>query len=97
MRRYGSAFLLGAVALASPAQVAVSIDIGTKYQTIEGFGYEPNFSPWKERSGAFMVEVDLDTTGVYISRTAGGVRRIVGMRCTARAATGCNMVPAEDN
>jgi len=56
-----------AFTLTISAQVSISLDQATLYQTIEGFGYEPNYLPWKVRSGPFMVDVDPDTTGVYDS------------------------------
>jgi len=58
---------LCAAALTVSAQVTVSLDRSTLYQTVEGFGYEPNFKPWKEKSGPFLVDVDPETTGVFDS------------------------------
>jgi len=53
------------------AQVQVSVDKGTRYQIIEGFGAsitaEYVIRPWKVRQGPFAVDIDLDSVGFYDS------------------------------
>ncbi len=43
----------------------VNIDAGTRYQTIEGFGFYPNSKGWTSQNGPFPVDVDLDSIGFY--------------------------------
>jgi len=60
--------LVAVSAIDSPAQVTVSVNRGTRFQTIEGFGASGvGFGPWKERSGPFYVDVNLDTVPLYDS------------------------------
>ncbi len=47
--------------------VSVSIDKGTRYQTIEGMGAFMSIAPWKYRSGPFYMTVDLDQEAFYDS------------------------------
>ncbi len=61
------AFILATVAVSSAQGVDISVDRGRKYQIIEGFGFYPNIAPWKVRQGPFMVDVNLDSTGIYDS------------------------------
>jgi len=62
------------------AQVTVSVNEGERYQTIEGFGAcGMDLQAWKERSGPFLVDVNLDSVGFYdtvISRLGATMLRI---------------------
>ncbi|MBD3239234.1 MAG: hypothetical protein GF331_01510 [Chitinivibrionales bacterium] len=56
--------LLGATVLSA---ATVSIDLSTRYQTIEGFGAFMHISPWREKQGPFYYDVDLDAVHIYDS------------------------------
>jgi len=56
-----------ALSIVSPAQVNVTVNLATQYQTIEGFGAYMAMSPWKVKSGPFYVDVNLDAVGFYDS------------------------------
>jgi hypothetical protein len=69
-RAAGAAGLLSAIWTAlffSAFAVDISVDPGTRYQRMEGFGVLGKLTPWKVRQGAFLVDVDLDSVGIYDS------------------------------
>jgi O-glycosyl hydrolase len=55
--------------LAHPsAQVTVSVDLGERYQTLEGFGATDwGTRPWKVYDGPFPVSVNMDSVGFFDS------------------------------
>lgn len=60
--------LLAVLLCALPAISAeVSVDLSTRYQTIEGFGAFMRIAPWREKSGPFYADVDLDALHFYDS------------------------------
>ncbi len=62
----GAAALVVSLFTQSSAQTTVSVNREVRYQTIEGFGTSGmGFGAWKEPSGPFLVDVNLDSVGFY--------------------------------
>jgi len=65
-KTWPNAILALSVALAGAARgVEIDINRAERYQTIEGFGFFPNISPWKASQGPFQIDIDLDSLGFY--------------------------------
>lgn len=65
MRLSLSVWLIGLLLPTGSFAVNVSIDLGTEYQTMVGFGAYGAISPWKIKQGPFYVDVDLEAEGTY--------------------------------
>ncbi len=61
MKRFAYAALAALVCWGGSRAANVSVNTGTEYQTIEGFGFFDNITAWTYRQGPFYVSIDLDS------------------------------------
>ena len=59
------ALIIAAATTVSAESMTVTLDPSVRKQTVTGFGATNTIAPWKERQGAFYVDVDLQQVGFY--------------------------------